>query len=163
LTTPPKNHKIRCAIEIETQFPPLSAAMSNCPLYKSPDDFTAQVLGTLEKLGISTSAEDDFNFCLYLDTKAIAEACAELLQAQGFAATAERSASNEGKPWLCFASQRLTPTRERLAQIGATFMKLADEQEGEFDGWEIQPKPMKLDDGLLKRLMAQLGEKVDEG
>jgi hypothetical protein len=121
----------------------------------SGEEFCAEVLSTLKTAGVDVAKADDFNFYLYLDNEEQASACAEPLRKAGFAVKVDTAAAGSG--WLCLASRNMVPTADGLTRIGSQFLELAAKHDGQFDGWEIQPKPMNIDDGLLKRLLAQLG------
>ena len=126
----------------------------------SGEEFSREVIAALKAAGVGAKQADDFNFYLYLDTKKRALACAEPLRKSGFAVEVRRAAS--GPQWLCLASMKLLPTARRLTVIGSQFLELAKQHDGDFDGWEIQPKPMNIDEGLLKRFMEQFGIKKNE-
>ena len=127
--------------------------MSPFPLYSSPEDFCAQVRGILKQSGVSLAEADVFNFYLYLETTSKAASCAAAARTEGFEVEVRRSETDGGKPWLCLASRRITPSVKRLTEVGALFLRLAEQYGGEFDGWEIQPNPAQLTEGLLKSLM----------
>lgn len=120
----------------------------------SGEEFCTEVLSTLKTAGVDVAKADDFNFYLYLDTEKQASACAEPLRAAGVAVKVDRSADGAG--WLCLGSRNMVPTAENLTRIGAQFLELAAQYDGQFDGWEIQPKPMKIDQSSLQELLAKL-------
>lgn len=126
----------------------------------SGEEFSAGVLSTLRSVGVDATKVDDFNFYLYLDSEEQAKECVQPLRDSGFTVEVQPSAS--GTQWLCLASMKFAPKPERLTEIGAQFLALAAQHDGQFDGWEIQPKMMNIDEGLLKRLMEQLGAQEGE-
>lgn len=112
--------------------------MSDNPLFKSPEDFSEQVLRELDTIGVPVAEAHDFDFYLYLETEAQARECVAALESKGFAVEVQQSSLQRDRPWLCFASLRFAPTTARLSEIGAQFLNLATAHRGLFDGWEVQ-------------------------
>lgn len=99
--------------------------------------FQKEVLRQLRRNGSDLSMPHDFEFFIYLPTKAIANAVASQIRRTGFAA-AEVSRAGSGNGWLCIASKSLVPSAADLSKHARFFERLAAAGGGEFDGWEAK-------------------------
>src|SRR6185436_19394944 len=109
-----------------------------CGCSRSPiatqQDFKAEVLAQLRREGSDTSKPHRFNFYLYLPTEAAARQAGQRLAKSDYLVEIRQAATDTN--WLCLAKRTLTPDTAPLAGIGTLFRKLAEEFQGDFDGWE---------------------------
>lgn len=104
--------------------------------YTNGVHFAKEVIGALQRQGVDDKRELTFSLYLYLPSQEAADACATVIRSIGYACVVEESAIDDGS-WLCFVTARLTPTQEKLEEIGALFLDLAASYSGNFDGWEV--------------------------
>ena len=97
-------------------------------------NFKAEVLTQLRKLGSDTSKPHSFDFYLYLPTEAVARQAGQRLANSNYKVLIRPGA--KGSDWLCHATTTLTPDTAPLSEIGQQFTRLAQEFHGDFDGWE---------------------------
>jgi hypothetical protein len=99
-------------------------------------DFKAEVLAQLRRERSDTSKPHGFDFYLYLPTEAAARQAGQRLTKSDYLVEIRQAAT--GTNWLCLAKKTLTPDTAPLAEIGTLFTKLAEEFQGDFDGWESE-------------------------
>lgn len=73
---------------------------------------------------------------IYAPTSDAAVEIAEELESRGF--EVERRLGADGTNWLVLASHRVVPSAELMADTRRSLEALADEAEGEYDGWEVE-------------------------
>jgi len=71
---------------------------------------------------------------LYFPDERVARTVADILAQQGFGVTFRRGADRIN--WLVLATAKLIPTESAMDEMCARFEKLAEEHQGEHDGWE---------------------------
>lgn len=97
-------------------------------------DLRTEVLAQLRHGGSDTSKPHHFDFYLYLPTEAAAREAGQRLTKRDYRVEVRPAA--KGPNWLCLAKTALTPDTAPLAEIESLFTQLAQEFQGEFDGWE---------------------------
>ena len=133
---------------------PDKTLMAAKSLYSTPEHFASQVHDALAATGVSVRKAAVFNFYFYVGNRTKAEAAAKPIRAAGLSVDVDRAAI--GRKWLCLASSKMIPSQKQLIEIGRLFLGLAAKHQGDFDGWELQPEPMDIGDGLLAQLIAKL-------
>lgn len=126
--------------------------------YRTGAGFAKEVVTSLLNAGHKPRKDIPLSFYLYLPNKKAARACEPILAEQGLEVEIDKSAADDGK-WLCLCHRTMKPAQKELARLGDTFITLAREHGGEFDGWETNPYKMTggindLFGELLKRLAA---------
>ena len=102
-------------------------------LSKPVVDGDLAVIEQLREVGSNLAKPHDLEFFLYFPTEEKARAAQSQLSNDGFVAKVELGADN--KNWLCFATQTLVPTHERLAAMRVRLEGVASTLGGEYDGW----------------------------
>ncbi len=94
-----------------------------------------EVIEDLTKNGSDLSQPHDFDFFLYFETREIAEQVKEELNRANY--VSEVKLSGDGNGWLCLAKRSFIPTTEDLNITGNLLVTIAEDFNGEFDGWEV--------------------------
>jgi hypothetical protein len=76
------------------------------------------------------------NHYLYFPTQKTATAVAKILRDEGF--TTEVRLGAEGTDWLVLASHNIAPSEEAIATSRKLMEGLAEKEDGEYDGWEVE-------------------------
>jgi hypothetical protein len=95
--------------------------------------FQNEVLEQLREFGSDLTKPHDFEFYLYVPTKAYAEKAAKI-RSSGFSA-AEVSRAASGSGWLCLARKTIIPEHANLSDHARFFEEVAAAVGGDFDGW----------------------------
>jgi hypothetical protein len=116
----------------------IAAMLGACSVFArtNPDQ---EALQSLEEAGSDLSKPHPFDFYLYNGEQAGAALICEQLAQDGFQTRVSEGAI-PGE-WLCKATQTFVPDLERLADLQVELSKLAEEQGGEYDGWETVVVP----------------------
>jgi hypothetical protein len=115
------------------------AAVGAMLLYRTSaaqDPGDVSVIEQLRAAGSDLSKPHPLQFYLYVPTEEAAKRAAAVLSRQGFQVDVRTAAMGSG--WLALASKTLVPTNKALARIRQLLSKLASEEGGEYDGWEVQ-------------------------
>ncbi len=98
-----------------------------------------QLVDTFEEMGDDLSVERPVRFISYFENKPSAESFARLAESAGFEQAG--TAPTEFDPSLIEVTLvRTTPIEfESVHPLSLTLMELAEQHDGEFDGWEAQP------------------------
>lgn len=99
--------------------------------------FQNEVLEQLRESGSDLTKPHDFEFYLYIPTKAYADKAAEKIRNSGFSA-AEVSRPASGSGWLCLARKTIIPDQANLSNLARFLEQIAAAVGGEFDGWEAE-------------------------
>jgi hypothetical protein len=127
--------------------------------YKDGSGFAREVVAGLRNAGQSVRKEFPLSFYLYMPNEKAARACEPALLEQGLEVEIDKSAADDGK-WLCLCHRTMKPTQKDLAKLGDTFLSLAREHGGEFDGWETNPYKMQ---GGINDLLGELLKNLQAG
>jgi hypothetical protein len=73
---------------------------------------------------------------LYFPSEAAARKVAAILRDRGFEVEVRLGADDVN--WLALARSRVVPTDEVIAELRRTFEEIANENGGEYDGWEAE-------------------------
>ncbi len=106
--------------------------------YRDGQDFANEVRESLSGGDYDLTQPVELSFYLYLPNQAVAEQAALPLREAGFEVDVEQSADEESNTWLCFCDKEIVPSEATLAEIGELFLALAEQYNGEFDGWETK-------------------------
>lgn len=109
--------------------------------YTSGQQFSEQVLSTLQKNRIKPDAEQHLNFFLYLPTEEAAEECANQIRLQLKLEASVDQGEHDTLPWLVWTVGDFVPTPDRLVLIGDLMIAQAQQHGGDFDGWDTVKKP----------------------
>jgi hypothetical protein len=97
-------------------------------------DTDQRVLDQLREAGSDLSKPHQMEFLLYFPTEEAARKAANKIKAEGFSVDVKRAP--QGPMWLCLAMKRMAPKRAEIAAIGRKFTAVAQEFNGDYDGWE---------------------------
>ena len=100
---------------------------------KQPTDLDQQVLDQLKTAGSDLSSLHDIEFFLYFPTEAAANEAAIGVKAEGCDVNVKLGADE--KNWLCYATKRMVPNHNELANLRRRFNEIAQKGGGEYDGW----------------------------
>src|SRR5438128_2111977 len=87
------------------------------------------------------SSEQPITHYLYFAEESNAQKAAQRLRDRGFSVEVRRSA--DGKNSLVLASRTPPKTGEQIADVRAEMEAIAEELEGEYDGWELSVEPSR--------------------
>ena len=124
--------------------------------YNNGQEFAEDVMKVLQGTPLDLSKPVPLSFFLYLPDEATARRIGEELVAEGYEVDVDESAEEDGR-WLCWSDLALVPTTEALEPIGARFLNLAKDNNGEFDGWETNP--YKIEGGITD-MLSQMAENL---
>ena len=97
-------------------------------------DPDAKVLFHLAQAGSDLTKPHTPDFAFFFDTEAAAKAAEWKLADKGFEVTGEPPNEDHDRH-LVVAVTTLVPTLETIQRLSAEFYDLADELDGEYDGW----------------------------
>lgn len=112
---------------------PVSESINYQPQNLQPD-VDQEVLNQLRGAGSDLSKPHNMEFLIYLPTEESANRVANRIRPDGFNVEVKRAA--QGSNWLCLAMKRMAPKHSEIAAIGKRFSAIAQEFNGEYDGWE---------------------------
>jgi len=98
-----------------------------------PGDADGRVLNQLVTAGSDLTKAHQPEFFFYFPAETTAKRVATLIEADGFQVTVRHAA--DGDKWLCLATKTMLLTHEGMTAIRTRFDALADESDGEYDGW----------------------------
>jgi hypothetical protein len=119
------------------QSPAIQPPAIQPPAIQTPvdeSDTDQKVLDQLREAGSDLNKPHQMEFILYFPTEESARSVANRIRAEGFSVEVKRAP--QGSPWLCVAMKRMVPKRAEIAAIGKRFKAIAQEFNGEYDGWE---------------------------
>ncbi|MCI0337592.1 MAG: ribonuclease E inhibitor RraB [Acidobacteria bacterium] len=93
-----------------------------------------KVLDQLRAAGSDMSKLHEMEFYLYFPDPELANLVANRIKAEGFAVEVKKAPHRPA--WMCYVTRRMVPDGVRIAIIGKRFTELAEEFDGEYDGWE---------------------------
>lgn len=96
-------------------------------------DIDQKVLEQLIHWGSDLSKPHNFDFFLYFQTEETAKLAATVIEREGFEIEIQLGADKE--KWLCLAMKKMVPEEEELVEIRKWFESIANELDGEYDGW----------------------------
>jgi regulator of RNase E activity RraB len=99
------------------------------------DEQNRQVFETLREEGSDLSRPRSTDFYVYFRTREGADAAAEAVRAEGYDVRSSADPESE-RPWLVLASRQLVVEEGSIEEAEAFFRKLAEQHDGEYDGWE---------------------------
>ncbi len=115
-----------------------SASATNANANAAPlgtdSDADQRVLEQLRAAGSDLSKPHDLEFYLYFPTEEAASRVAGKIRSDGF--NVEVKLAAQGSAWLCYATKRMVPERNKIVALGKRFRAFAQEFDGEYDGWE---------------------------
>ncbi|HET6527385.1 MAG TPA: ribonuclease E inhibitor RraB [Balneolaceae bacterium] len=100
---------------------------------KPPSDADSIAISKIEDFGLSFEKEQEMEFFFYFPEEHQAYSVAAELSNFHFKASV--SYSEHSDQWLCFATKTINATSERLSELRNWFEALAEQHEGEYDGW----------------------------
>lgn len=83
-----------------------------------------------------TDAVHRISHYLYFPEQQAAKEVAQVLRQRGF--EIEDRLGADGVNWLVLASVQAVPTEAAIAEMRESLEELADDHEGEYDGWEAE-------------------------
>jgi regulator of RNase E activity RraB len=99
------------------------------------NELDRQVLETLREEGTDLAKPRSTDFYVYFRTREGADAASETLRAEGYEVKSSADPESE-RPWLVFATRELVVGEGSIEAAEALFRKLAEQHDGEYDGWE---------------------------
>lgn len=84
-------------------------------------------------LGGDSQQDHPVEFFLYFTTEWDAYVVAAQLMNLQFSTTVDYTKNSD--QWLCLATKKMTPTTERLLELGNDMERIANSNNGDYDGW----------------------------
>ena len=102
---------------------------------RSISDGDARVLEQLRRAGSKLGKPHDIEFFFYFPTEASAQRIVAKLASMAFGAEVRPAAEGSSQPWHVLAVRRMVPELAEIQRLRADFTALAQDENGEFDGW----------------------------
>ena len=124
---------------IDQAFGNIQYGLSEGENYENGLQFAKEVRNSLKEAGISLDTSLDLAFYLYLKDKESAENAKARIEEIDLKCHIEQEDVDDDT-WLCYSARYMKPEEKRLETIGELMITLADEYNGNFDGWETVPE-----------------------